>query len=147
MWHFLEHDYEPRRTLECAREWLAPDGVMVIEVPRLDSLSFRLFANRWPGLQAPQHTVLYTRDTLRSMITRAGFEIVDWLPWGAFPAYFYLFAGAAFKLLRGRGLNLERAVYPYFLGELLCAPLLIFEKQLNLAMQTVIVRRASGVSK
>jgi hypothetical protein len=113
----------------------------------LDSVSFRLFAERWPGLQAPQHTVLYTRDTLRSMVTRAGLEIVDWRPWGAFPAYFYLFAGVAFKLLRGKGLNLARAVYPYFLGELLCSPLLVFEKQLNLAMQTVVVRRASGVAK
>ena len=113
----------------------------MIEVPRLDSLSFRLYGERWPGLQAPQHTVLYTRETLTSMVARAGLEIVDWLPWGAFPAYFYLFAGAAFKLTKGKGLNLDRAIYPYFLGELLCAPLLAFEKRLNLAMQTVIARK------
>ena len=105
--------------------------------------SFRLFANRWPGLQAPQHTVLYTRDTLRSMMTRAGFEIVDWLPWGAFPAYFYLFAGLAFKILKGKGLNLSKAIYPYFLGQLLLTPLLLFEKKLNLAMQTVICKKRS----
>jgi SAM-dependent methyltransferase len=144
LWHFLEHDYEPRQTLECAREWLKPGGLMVIEVPRLDSVTFRLYGDRWPGLQAPQHTALYTRDTLRSMVTRAGLEIVDWLPWGAFPAYFYLFAGAAFKLLKGKGLNLARAVYPYFLGELLLSPVLAFEKKLNLAMQTVVVRRGAG---
>ena len=144
MWHFLEHDYEPRATLARAREWLAPRGLMVIEVPRLDSASFRLYGARWPGLQAPQHTVLYTRATLTSMVTRAGLEIVDWLPWGAFPAYFYLFAGAAFKLLQGRGLNLDRAIYPYFLGELLCAPLLAFERQLNLAMQTIVVRKGAS---
>ena len=144
MWHFLEHDYEPRATLARAREWLAPQGLMIIEVPRLDSASFRLYGDRWPGLQAPQHTVLYTRETLKSMVTRAGLEIVDWLPWGAFPAYFYLFAGVAFKLLKGRGLNLDRAIYPYFLGELLCAPLLAFEKRLNLAMQTVVVRKGAA---
>jgi SAM-dependent methyltransferase len=141
LWHFLEHDYEPRATLAQARDWLAPHGRMVIEVPRLDSLSFRLFGDRWPGLQAPQHTVLYSRDTLLAMVERAGLEVVAWLPWGAFPAYFYLFAGVAFKLLRGRGLNLERAVGPYFAGEALAAPLLLFEKQLNLAMQTVVVGR------
>jgi SAM-dependent methyltransferase len=141
LWHFLEHDYEPLQTLARARDWLAPQGRMLIEVPRLDSVSQRLFGDRWPGLQAPQHTVLYSRDTLRAMVARAGLEIVEWLPWGAFPAYFYLFAGVAFKLLRGRGLDLGRAVGPYFLGELLLAPLLAFEKRLNLAMQTVVVRR------
>jgi len=141
MWHFLEHDYAPLDTLARAREWLAPRGRMVIEVPRLDSVSFRLFGDRWPGLQAPQHTAAYSRDTLLAMMARAGLDVIEWLPWGAFPAYFYLFAGTAFKILKGRGLNLSRAVYPYFAGELLLAPLLLFEKQLDLAMQTVIVER------
>ena len=143
MWHFLEHDYEPRSTLAKARELLSADGRLIIEVPKLDSVSFRFFQERWPGLQAPQHTALYSHATLRSMATREGLEIVDHLPYGAFPAYFYLFTGTAFKLLRGRGLNLSRAVYPYFLGELLLLPLLAFEKWLNLAMQTLVLRRPS----
>ena len=68
-------------------------------------------------------------------------EVVEHLPYGAFPAFFYFFAGAAFKILKGRGLNLSRAIYPYFIGQLLFAPVLAFEKQLNFAMQTVVCRR------
>ncbi len=141
MWHFLEHDYDPLRTLNKARAALKPDGRLVIEVPRLDSVTFRLFHDRWPGLQAPQHTVLYTKEMLLKMVRKAGLEIVDYLPYGAFPAYFYLFAGAAFKLLKGKGLNLSAAIYPYFLGQLVLFPLLLFERRLNLAMQTVVCRR------
>ena len=141
LWHFLEHDYEPLETLERAKQWLAPGGRMVIEVPRLDSVSFKLFGDRWPGLQAPQHTMVFDRTTLCAMMSKAGLRVVSWRPWGAFPAYFYLFAGTAFKWLRGRGLNLSRAVYPYFIGELLLSPVLLFEKRLNLAMQTVVVER------
>ena len=143
MWHFLEHDYDPMRTLRTAREVMKPDGRLIIEVPRLDSMTFRLFGRRWPGLQAPQHTVLYDRASLIAMVQKAGFEIVDYRPYGAFPAFFYFFAGAAFTLLRGKGLNLSRAIYPYFLGQILFAPILLFEKQLNFAMQTVVCRRAS----
>jgi len=142
MWHFLEHDYDPRRTLAHARRALRPDGRLVIEVPRLDSLTYRLFRERWPGLQAPQHTALYTKAALLRLVREARLEVVDYLPYGAFPAYFYLFAGVAFKLLKGRGLNLSRAIYPYFLGRLLLTPVLLFERQLNLAMQTVVCRRA-----
>ncbi len=141
MWHFLEHDYHPRRTLQYAGELLKPDGKLIIEVPRLDSLTYRLYGSRWPGLQAPQHTVLYKRSTLTAMVRESGLEILHYLPYGAFPSYFYLFAGVAFKLLKGRGLDVGRAIYPYFAGQVLLAPVLLFERHLNLAMQTVVCRK------
>jgi SAM-dependent methyltransferase len=143
MWHFLEHDYDPVLTLRHARTLLKPGGWLVVEVPRLDSVTFRLFHERWPGLQAPQHTVLYSKDMLLKFMKKADWEIVDYLPYGAFPPYFYLFAGAAFKLLKGKGLNLSAAIYPYFLGQILLTPVLLFQRQLNLAMQTVVCRRPS----
>lgn len=143
MWHFLEHDYDPMRSLATARRVLKRDATLVIEVPRLDSRTFRWFGDRWPGLQAPQHTVLYERDTLLAAVRKSGFEVVEYLPYGAFPAYFYLFTGAAFRLLDGRGLNLDRAIVPYFIGQLLTLPLMAFETRLNLAMQTVVCRRAA----
>ena len=37
---------------------------------------------------------------LESMVHAAGLEVVDYLPYGAFPAYFYLFTGVAFHLLQ-----------------------------------------------
>ena len=141
MWHFLEHDYDPLRSLRHAFESLKPGGWLIAEVPRLDSLSFRLFKNRWPGIQAPQHTALYDRARLIGITRAAGFEIVEHLPYGAFPPYFYLFCGIAFHVLRGRGLNLDRAIYAYFAGQLLFLPLLPFLNRMNFAMQTVICRR------
>jgi len=141
MWHFLEHDYDPRRSLAHARAALAPGGRLIVEVPRLDSMSFRLFGDRWPGLQAPQHTALYDRASLVEMVTREGFDVVEYLPYGAFPPYFYLFCGVAFRLRPGRGLNLGRAVYLYFAGELLLLPVLPLLTHLNFAMQTVVCRR------
>jgi 2-polyprenyl-3-methyl-5-hydroxy-6-metoxy-1,4-benzoquinol methylase len=144
MWHFLEHDYDPIRTLETANRVLKDDGRLVIEVPRLDCKSSRLFGNRWPGLQAPQHTVLYTKEMLLNFVEKAGFTVVDYLPYGAFPAYFYLFAGLAFKVRKGKGINFRRAIYPYFLGQLLLSPVLLFERYLNLAMQTVICEKKNA---
>jgi 2-polyprenyl-3-methyl-5-hydroxy-6-metoxy-1,4-benzoquinol methylase len=141
MWHFLEHDYDPRRTLESARTLMKDDASLVIEVPRLDSVTFHLYQERWPGLQAPQHTALYDKKTLLRMVEQAGFRAIEYLPYGAFPAYFYLFAGAAFKILKGRGLDLKKWGYLYVLGQGVLFPILLFEKHLNLAMQTVVCRK------
>jgi SAM-dependent methyltransferase len=141
MWHFLEHDYDPRLTLRTARSVMKDDAHLIIEVPRLDSLTFRLYRERWPGLQAPQHTALYDKESFLRLLERAGFESLAYKPYGAFPAYFYVFAGAAFKLLQGRGLNLKKWGYLYVLGQILLAPVLLFERHLNLAMQTAICRK------
>jgi SAM-dependent methyltransferase len=141
MWHFLEHDYDPLLSLRTARRVLKPGGTLVVEVPRLDSRTFRWFGDRWPGLQAPQHTVLLDRDRLLAFVRSAGFDVIDYLPYGAFPAYFYLFTGTAFKLLKGRGLDLDRSIWPYFAGQVLLSPVLLLERHLNLAMQTIVCRR------
>jgi SAM-dependent methyltransferase len=141
MWHFLEHDYDPLRSLRHAADALAPGGRLIVEVPRLDSLSFRWFGHRWPGLQAPQHTAVYDRAALSALVSRAGLIVEDYLPYGAFPPYFYAFCGAAFHLRPGRGLDLRRAVVPYFAGQLLLLPILPLLKHANFAMQTVVCRK------
>ena len=141
MWHFLEHDYDPVQSLKQAAAALKPEGRLVIEVPRLDSLSARLFRERWPGNQAPQHTALYDRRTLEMMVRGANLEIVDYLPYGAFPPYFYLFCGVAFHWRKGRGLELNRAVVPYFAGQIALLPILPFLQHMNFAMQTIVCRR------
>jgi 2-polyprenyl-3-methyl-5-hydroxy-6-metoxy-1,4-benzoquinol methylase len=146
MWHFLEHDYDPRASLKKAAAVLKDDGRLIIEVPRLDSVSFRLYGDRWPGLQAPQHTALFDRQHLLQMVEAEGFDVVEWLPWGAFPPYFYLFAGLVFRFNDGRGVDLQRLMLPYFIGQLLLLPVLLFERHLNLAMQTVILRKRQGPS-
>ena len=141
MWHYLEHDYDPPATLERCREVLRPGGQMVIEVPRLDSRTARWYGDRWPGLQAPQHTVLFSREQLLRAVERAGFEVETHLPYGAFPPWFYIYAGWRFGQLKGRGFVPRQELGRYLLGQALVSPWLMFARKNNLAMQTVVCRR------
>jgi SAM-dependent methyltransferase len=143
MWHFLEHCYNPKESLRKAKEVLSDSGRLVIEVPRLDSVTYKLFGPKWPGVQAPQHTVLFDKKTFLAMLDEAGFEIVDYLPYGAFPPYFYIFAGAWFKYLK-KPFDLDRAIAPYFAGQVLMSPILTLQKRLNLAMQTAVLKKKSA---
>ena len=99
----------------------------------------KLFIDDSPGLSP---TELRARCRRLKREHDLGMVVVDYLPYGAFPAYFYLFAGLAFKLRKGKGVNFRKAIYPYFLGQVLLSPLLVFERKLNLAMQTLICRRS-----
>ena len=104
-------------TTRCARSRtrataLKPGGTLVIEVPRLDSLSFRLFRDRWPGLQAPQHTALYDRERLaRSRRDARASRSSSTCRTARFRRTSTCSAAWRFALLRGRGLNLRRAIY------------------------------------
>ncbi len=140
MWHFFEHDYDPIRSLEMAKKILEKNGKLIIEVPRLNSLTSKMYKNKWPGIQAPQHTALYDKKSFIRMLEQNGFEVEVYLPYGAFPPYFYIFTGLYFKLF-GKGLNLNRIIIPYFLGQFLLFPFLLFKNKLNLSMQTIVCKK------
>jgi len=141
MWHFLEHCYQPKKSLATARELLKDDGHLVIEVPRLDCLTYPLQGKRWPGVQAPQHLTIFDKKHFLNMVQDSGFEIVEYLPWGAFPPLFYLYFGFLFLFNKGRGIILENHFWGYALFTTLFWPLDMLHRWLNLSMQTVILKK------
>lgn len=140
MWDFLQRHYDPLRALVLARDLLAPGGRLVIETPTLDSRTWRLFRERWPGIQAPRHTVLFSRLTLEMMLEAAGLEVESWHPYGTLPPYLYVFAGIAFKLLKGHAPEGPRLVPLFQLGRLLYAPLASIGRRVPIAHQVVVCR-------
>ena len=142
MWHYLEHCYEPIESLRICRYLLKDEGRMVIEVPCLSSVTYRLYGSRWPGLQAPQHTSLFTRKSLERLMAKAGFEVVEYLPYGAFPRFFYYYAGFVFLFTKGKGIKLSSHVVPYILLSAIFYPFIkVTEKWFSHSMQTVVCRK------
>ena len=84
-------------------------------------------------------TVADINKKYTEMLKKNNLVLEDYLPYGAFPAYFYIFTGIYFKTI-GKGLNLNKIIFPYFLGQFILTPFLWFHKKLNLSMQTVVCR-------
>jgi 2-polyprenyl-3-methyl-5-hydroxy-6-metoxy-1,4-benzoquinol methylase len=75
MWQVLEHVHDPQEVLREAYRLLVPGGRLVIAVPNIDSLPFRLFGSCWAILDLPRHLTHFTPNTLHLMLERAGFQV------------------------------------------------------------------------
>src|SRR5256886_14369618 len=97
--HVLEHVPDPVAVVRRMLEWLAAEGLVIIEVPNAGGLGARLFGRAWSGLELPRHLSHFTPETLERTVRKAGGRVV-WCWHQAKPRY-YLWS--LFHVLRGRG--------------------------------------------
>jgi len=76
MFHVLEHLYDPRAYLSAARDLLAPEGRLVVQVPNAASWQSRLLGRRWSGMDVPRHLFDYGDQHLERLLGSCGFEVV-----------------------------------------------------------------------
>lgn len=74
--HVMEHLPDPLGTLRRMVGWLAPGGLIIVEVPNMAGVGSRLFGRYWSGLELPRHLIHFTPETMRAMVERAGGVIV-----------------------------------------------------------------------
>jgi SAM-dependent methyltransferase len=75
--HVLEHTYDPTEFLSHLRKLLSKSGVLVIEVPALDTAVRLLFGKRWDGYYVPYHPLHFTKQSLAMAIESAGMKVVS----------------------------------------------------------------------
>jgi 2-polyprenyl-3-methyl-5-hydroxy-6-metoxy-1,4-benzoquinol methylase len=75
LFHVMEHVTEPKAVLDEVRRVLKPDGRVIVQVPNIDSLQFRIFGSRWYGLDIPRHLIDYSLDSIVRLIEGAGFGV------------------------------------------------------------------------
>lgn len=83
MWHVLEHVPNPRQVLKSAAELLSPGGLLVVEVPNIESWSFARFGSSWCGLEIPRHFQHFCPQTLTRMLPAESFRNIEVLQIGA----------------------------------------------------------------
>ena len=72
--HVIEHVPDPAALLRACHRLLRPGGRLWLQTPNIASLASRRFRSYWRGLEPPRHLVLFNMASLRSALTKAGFE-------------------------------------------------------------------------
>ena len=75
LWHSLEHLHYPALALAEIHRIMKKDGILIIEVPNINSLPFRIFKRYWFHLDIPRHLYHWSRRTVRRMLNKTGFEV------------------------------------------------------------------------
>jgi SAM-dependent methyltransferase len=70
----LEHLHESLKRLQKRYTWTNPGVCLALTVSNAASLEFQLFKSRWFALQLPNHLYHFTPDTIRKLLTEAGWE-------------------------------------------------------------------------
>ncbi len=92
MHHVIEHAPDTQRMLQDVAAVLAPDGVLLVRTPLVDSWAARTYGARWIQHDAPRHLVLPTAAGVARAASAAGLRVTDsWRDEGRWQAW----AGAA----------------------------------------------------
>lgn len=75
MSHSLEHLPSPVDALRRIYRFLKDDGLLVISVPNIDSLEFKLFGRWWFHLDPPRHLYHFDMNNLTKVVAQAGFGV------------------------------------------------------------------------
>jgi SAM-dependent methyltransferase len=76
MFHVLEHLPDPRGYLAAARDLLAPDGRLVVQVPNSACWQFRLLGRSWNGVDVPRHLFDFRDRDVEKLMEQCGLEVV-----------------------------------------------------------------------
>jgi SAM-dependent methyltransferase len=82
----IEHLKNPAETLAAVVPYMSPEAVLLITTGDWESLCSRLMGRSWRLMTPPQHLSFFSRRSLRLLLDRLGFEVLECrYPWKRVP--------------------------------------------------------------
>jgi len=138
MWHYLEHDYNPNKTLSAVRKIIKTGGKVIIEVPDYLSLTAKWQTTHWEGWHTPRHTLLYSGNGLARLFGANGYKLVDYYRYGTLDAFTLWWMGTMEKKNIDWSSTMEQEFFPLVWKKIYTSPFFMLEKLLPLGIQTVV---------
>jgi len=74
MWDYLEHVSNPSQELSRSLQLLKKDGMLILSTPNVDSLSNKIFKDRWMGYKDQEHLYYFSKKNVRMLLEKTGFK-------------------------------------------------------------------------
>ena len=132
--HVLEHIDEPLSSVQKAMQLLKPGGILVLEVPNIESISFSLLKKNWYPLDIPVHVNHFSPSVLKNIFASVEpnrILQVDQFSHRHSPSSLLLSVLPGFSPPRVREKHLGRFPFPlmvsYLFLQMLCYPFTLLE--------------------
>ena len=142
MWHYLEHDYAPGKTLEKLTAAAHDKTRLVIEVPNYQSWTRRWQGVYWEGFHTPRHTGVYTSATLKNMLETHGWVVERQFSYGSLDPFALWWMGERERKKLPWNKSMEDEFPGFMLKKIISAPLFALQGLISLGVQTVVARTA-----
>jgi 2-polyprenyl-3-methyl-5-hydroxy-6-metoxy-1,4-benzoquinol methylase len=75
--HVIEHVHDPLSLMKECHRILKPGGRLIVVTPNIRSWGHRVYKQYWRGLEPPRHLQIFSRSSLATLSTVAGFRSSD----------------------------------------------------------------------
>jgi ubiquinone/menaquinone biosynthesis C-methylase UbiE len=141
LWHYLEHDYNPNKTIETLYNCLKPGGKLIIEVPDYKSISAKIQKSYWQGWHSPRHISLVTKKSFDLLFQKDKWKIKKHLRHGTLDAFTLWWLGRMQK----KGIDWSGSMSNHFwmlvLLKVITSPVFAFEKLFPMGIQILVVEK------
>lgn len=76
-YHAVEHLKDPLLVLKKTYRIIKDTGIVMIQIPNIDSFQFKLFKKHWFGLSVPQHFYHFSPQTIKELLEKTNFKILN----------------------------------------------------------------------
>lgn len=80
LWHVLEHVHNLNEKLIEIKEHLEKDGILLVAVPNYKSLDAQKYGAFWAGFDVPRHLWHFSDSTMRTLLEKNGFRLIETVP-------------------------------------------------------------------
>ncbi len=77
MFNVLEHMTNLNEVMANNYRWLKPGGLLVVEVPNVNSMQRNIFGGNWVHWDVPRHIFHFSPETLRKLAEKNGFKVIE----------------------------------------------------------------------
>ena len=141
LWHYLEHDYNPNKTVEKLYNCLKKGGKLIIEVPDYKSIIAKNQKSHWQGWHSPRHISLFTKKSFNHLFNQDKWQIKNHLRYGTLDAFTLWWLGRMEKKGIDWSGNMANQFWMLVLLKVVTFPFFAFEKLFPMGIQILVVEK------
>ncbi len=77
MFNVLEHMTHLNEVMANNYRWLKPGGLLVVEVPNVNSMQKKIFGGNWVHWDVPRHIFHFSPETIQKLAEKSGFKVIE----------------------------------------------------------------------